>query len=646
MIFQARLSMILALSAATLVAFTADARAATGEIGYAGCLTGELSSGGSGSGACSQITAAGQNGGGTAFDSLRSIALSSDGKSAYAASRADAAIVHLTRDPQSGQLGAAGCISGDRETDEVCELVGSARSGGGNSGLDFLQAVVVSPDGRHVYAVSEGDDAIARFDRNAATGALTYAGCLSGEAESAGACATIATAAAAGVHSGLDRPRALVISADGRSVYAISQDDDALVSFDRNSDTGALSFAGCISGNTAANGCARVPGAAFGGAGSGLSFPGSVAVSGDDRSVYVGSIGDDAIAIFGRNASGSLTFDECVSAETEVVACAPVSSASAGGVNSGLDAPQAVAVSPDGTSVYAAAGGDDAVARFVRAADGRLEFAGCITGESESAPACVRIDGDAPGGADSGLDGLRSVDVSADGNSVYVVSEADDAVAHFARDQGSGALTYASCISGESETAIAGCTLVGAASADGFDSGLDGLQDAVVSADGSNVYAASIADDAVSAYTRELAPPPSDPAGADTKAPALDLSGARVQRSRRAIAITASCDEACKVEVVPSGRPGIKGGDERAAKRIALQPARAEVEADGSTELRLRLDGARSKRLAREVLAANGRIAFRLRGTASDAAGNTSADTLAVTLRGGRGGRAGGDRTN
>jgi len=45
---------------------------------------------------------------------------------------------------------------------------------GGVDGLLMAQDVAVSPDGKHVYAVSEGDSAIVHFDRNAMTGALTF----------------------------------------------------------------------------------------------------------------------------------------------------------------------------------------------------------------------------------------------------------------------------------------------------------------------------------------------------------------------------------------------------------------------------------------------------------------------------------------
>ena len=41
-------------------------------------------------------------------------------------------------------------------------------------GLNGAYSVAVSPDGKHVYAIGHIDDAVAVFYRNVLTGALTY----------------------------------------------------------------------------------------------------------------------------------------------------------------------------------------------------------------------------------------------------------------------------------------------------------------------------------------------------------------------------------------------------------------------------------------------------------------------------------------
>jgi 6-phosphogluconolactonase (cycloisomerase 2 family) len=623
MILQARVVLLSILSLGAFVVVAAESHAATGDITYAGCLTGELGSGGSGTAACEQITEAGDNGDGTAFDALRALAISPDGTSAYAASRGDAAILHFSRDAASGVLRVAGCVTGDLGAEDVCDTIGAAAFGANNSGLDFLQDVIVSPDGKHVYAASHEDDAIARFSRDLATGQLTYAGCVSGETDSDAACALTAGATPDGSRSGLNKLQSLAISPDGRTIYAVAQDDDSVVRFDRDAATGALSFAGCITGESTPNACAPL-----GGARSGLNFPRSLAISADGRHVYVGAAADDAISVFARGANGALSHAGCITATTDVSSCSRIPTAAVGGDETGLSAPNDLALSPDGTSLYAASNSDDAITRFSRAADGSLTFGGCITGESESARACTRVDGDAPAGADSGLDGLSSIALSADGLSIYATAERDAAVVRFTRDPATGAHAFASCISGETETAIAGCAQVGSATADGLDSGFDAPADVAISPDGTSVYSASLGDDAVAAFARETAPQPADD---DTSAPVLELRAARKQPARGAIVVSAACDEACSAEITASGRvSGAARG--KGTRRIAVRAVRAEIDAGGAERLRLRFAGAKAQRLARKALAGDGRISVRVRGTATDAAGNAATDRLKINL--------------
>jgi 6-phosphogluconolactonase (cycloisomerase 2 family) len=45
-------------------------------------------------------------------------------------------------------------------------------------GLGDTTAVAVSPDGRNVYVVSKGTQALAAFSRDAGSGALTELGCF------------------------------------------------------------------------------------------------------------------------------------------------------------------------------------------------------------------------------------------------------------------------------------------------------------------------------------------------------------------------------------------------------------------------------------------------------------------------------------
>ena len=97
--------------------------------------------------------------------------------------------------------GPAGCITMNKKLTKVCAK---------GHALKETNWVVASPDGKNVYAVGYQSDAVAIFDRDPASGALTQkagkAGCVSD----------------GGVH-GCGRARALVgpeavaISADGRN---------------------------------------------------------------------------------------------------------------------------------------------------------------------------------------------------------------------------------------------------------------------------------------------------------------------------------------------------------------------------------------------------------------------------------------------
>jgi cysteine-rich repeat protein len=87
-----------------------------------------------------------------------------------------------------------------------------------------------------------------------------------------------------------------------------------------------------------------------------------------------------------------------------------------------------------------------------------------------------------------GLDGARSVAVSPDGAHVYVASTSEDAVAAFRREQASGLLTPI----GVARDGVAGVA------------GLDGAFAITVSADGRSVYVASIVANAVVAFARDV----------------------------------------------------------------------------------------------------------------------------------------------
>src|SRR4051812_32397257 len=76
-------------------------------------------------------------------------------------------------------------------------------------GIGQLAPLVVTPDGRFLYAGSFTSGAITGYRRNVRTGALRRAGCV-----------TVAHTRGCGRARGLRTANALAISPDGRSLYA------------------------------------------------------------------------------------------------------------------------------------------------------------------------------------------------------------------------------------------------------------------------------------------------------------------------------------------------------------------------------------------------------------------------------------------
>ena len=190
----------------------------------------------------------------------------------------------------------------------------------------------------------------------------------------------------------------------------------------------------------------------------------AITTSPDGRHVYAVAQAESRITAYRREGSGLLT---PVDTETE----------GSGGVTS-LSGALSVAVSPDGTSVYVAAGGDGAVTSFTRnVATGALTLQGCVN-EGGSG-------GCAPG---SGLGGAEGVAVSPDGVSVYVAGRNDHALNVLARTPATGALTYSGCL--KDVGAAESCTL-------GTTQGLGGAVQVAVAPDGSSVYVTGNSDDAV-----------------------------------------------------------------------------------------------------------------------------------------------------
>jgi DNA-binding beta-propeller fold protein YncE len=154
----------------------------------------------------------------------------------------------------------------------------------------------------------------------------------------------------------------------------------------------------------------------------------------------------------------------------------------------GLLVPNSVAVSPDGRNVYATSVASNAVLSFHRnRSTGALKQLGGGAGciTNATAPGCV---------VGRALDGPDSITVSPDGKNVYVVAFTGSSVAVFTRNPSTGALTQPSDSTGcLVETATAGCT-TGLA--------LSNPEGVAVSPDDANVYVAAPGSDAVDSFAR------------------------------------------------------------------------------------------------------------------------------------------------
>jgi 6-phosphogluconolactonase (cycloisomerase 2 family) len=517
-----RASLVLAALAA--FSFPASASAIPGDLTYQGCITGELESGPDGTGACTAIPAVVANGVESGLDKLESVAVSPEGRSVYVAAGAeDDAVAHFNRDPATGALSYVGCISGDN-TIVDCTPIPDATVNGWDTGMNSPESIAVSADGRSVYATSRFDDAIAQFSRDPATGALTYIGCDSSEDETGGiilsACDVIGSPTASGIDSGFDDPKikAPVISADGRFVYAAGAEDDSVVVFDRNTDSGELSFDSCITGEIQSSGpCTDIPGASSQGDNSGLDDPRWLVMGPDDVTLYAVASRDNAIARLSRNpVTGALDFEDCITGDSTGPGsagsgvCSEVPSATPVGNDSGFANPRAMAISADGESAYAIGANDAAILSFDRnPATGTLTYLGCVTGEESSGSAgtgaCALLPTATALGDNSGFNGMRSMGISPDGVSLYTSAQFDDALATFDRDSSTGALTFDRCVTGDTDVA---CAALPFANPGGEDSGFDELETIALSSDGRSLYGASEFDDAVSRFDREPVPQP------------------------------------------------------------------------------------------------------------------------------------------
>jgi 6-phosphogluconolactonase (cycloisomerase 2 family) len=608
-----RLSLLVAVLATSLTASAGAARAATGDLTYRDCI-------GADNLVPDCIEAAGFNAGAdNGLDGASFMAISPDGLWVYATAATDDSVARFARDPATGALSDAGCLAADSAA-SVCSLIPGAVAGGANTGLDDPEELVVSPDGTSLYVASDGDSAIAIFSRDPATGAIAFAGCISGEQEAAG-CDQLPGATSGGGNSGLQSPESLAISPDGGFLYALATGDEGVATFARGAG-GELTFLGCVTGNSSLTSCTHLAGATPTAENSGFNSLRALGLTRDGRSLYTVDDADEAIAHFERDASsGALAYQGCLSVASDV-ACADVPGATPQGLGTGMRSLVHVATSPDLSSVYASGDSEDSIIHYRRSPDtGTLTFAGCLTGTDT--PASAQLCSPIPGaGTHDGMSFTRWAVVGADARSVDVLGASDDAITHFVRDPLTGALTHAGCLSAETESTV--CAQLPIAESAGANSGFDNPVALAGSADGRSLYGSSFPNDGLAIFDREP----------DLAGPALQLSAKKKQTARAAlrakggkVKATATCTDELCAKLSLTGKLKVKLDGKR--RRAGYKPQGAGNVQPGEP-LALKL---KPKRKAKKLLKRAGRGTVQLTATATDLLGNESVAKRRVKLK-------------
>ena len=362
---------------------------AGGELAYDGCVSND----GTG-GRCADIP-----GSGTPLQDPSGLAVSPNGGSVYVSSLASGTVSHFFADTTQGQLKWDACVSSDGSGGSCIK----GPSGGG-SPLGFPTAVAVSPNGSapnsSVYFTSLGstdllstDGTVGHLFADPVGGQLNWDGCLSNSGSS-GSCAALPGTPPA-LTGPLSLPNAVAVNPSGSAVYVtagqyggLSINEGTILQFSAlpSSGGGITKLVGCLN-DSGTNGCTKVSAN-----GAPLNNAGGVAVSPDGASVYVASGVGVSHFYADPKGTGLLSFDGCVSDDGSGGACTK-------GPQSGtpLSGADAVAASPDGRSVYVVSA--TALSWFSVAPQGQLTFQGCMS--DASVPGCIAEPAKSLSGADA-----------------------------------------------------------------------------------------------------------------------------------------------------------------------------------------------------------------------------------------------------
>jgi uncharacterized repeat protein (TIGR01451 family) len=247
--------------------------------------------------------------------------------------------------------------------------------------------------------------------------------------------------------SGLGGVNDIAISADGRHIYATGFTDNAVTHFARDSSTGLLSFTSAVTQSDI---------------GFGLQGAFAVGVSPDDKHVYVASASENALVVFSRDPiDGTLSLVEILQDDINGV--------------DGLWEPSAIAFSADNQRVYVTSKGDNALAVFARnSSSGSLSFLTVQkNGENDI----------------NTLGGASAINVLPNNIFIYVAASSDNAISVFTRNPSLGEIAFVKSY----QNSVDGIT------------GLNGVNDLMISPDNRHLYAISSIDNALVAFELDAA---------------------------------------------------------------------------------------------------------------------------------------------
>jgi len=479
---------VLALASSASPAAAAVRGAAIEAPGTLGCLTIDGASR-AGAGTC---------GTGRSLARAWDVAVSPDGHDVYVTHAASAGnpagIDAFRRDPATGALtqpvGPQGCVT----------TTGASLDGGPGScaigrgvGQATGQGLTFSPDGRFLYTANQSLG-IAVFARDPDTGALTQLpgtrGCYTTDGASehgAGTCRVMPI-----LHDGV---WTLTMGPGGHQLYSAQVGSNKLVTLDRDTTTGDLTYAGCLA-TYADDGCT---------AGRQVGYGQRLSITPDGRHAYTAQYNRDGVAVLDRDpATGQL------SQPAGAAGCVSTDGSDGGGVANvcgvgrAIDGAIDTMLSLDGRTLWVYSYGDMGIATFrVTPETGALTQLAGTTG-------CVTLDGSG-GCADArGLNPTYGLTLSPDGGTLYgsvygglVAFSVDAETGQLTQLPGTdGCLTFDTLGNPSDPTENAAGTCGGSLRLpDAYSSSI------AISPDGNSLYEAAPADDGtLSVFARQVAP--------------------------------------------------------------------------------------------------------------------------------------------